>query len=35
MSVNLEKWIGVDQGCTKMLMIAQGDGRGVDERVFA
>lgn len=33
MSVNLEKWIGVDQGCTKMLMTAQVEGQWVDRKV--
>lgn len=30
---NLEKWIGVDQGCTKMLMTAQYEGQWIDRKV--
>ena len=30
---NLEKWIGIDQGCTKMLMTAQYNGQWIDRKV--
>ena len=30
---NMEKWIGVDQGCTKMLMTAQYNGQWIDKKV--
>ena len=31
--MSLEKWIGVDQGCTKMLMTAQYNGEYIDRKV--
>lgn len=31
--MSLEKWIGIDQGCTKMLMTAQYDGQWIDRKV--
>lgn len=33
MTSNLEKWIGIDQGCTKMLMTAQYNGQWIDKKV--
>jgi len=33
MKSNLEKWIGVDQGCTKMLLTAQYNGEWIDKKV--
>lgn len=30
---NIENWVGVDQGCTKMLMTAEFDGKYIDKTV--
>lgn len=32
-ATSLERWIGVDQGCTKMLLTAQHNGQWIDKKV--